>query len=752
MEEQSYHAIEKTQTYVEVLLPLAIPKLYSYYVPEELLSNIQFGVRVEVQFGKSKYYTGIAIRTFKQQTPSKPLKPIVSVLDELPIITQTQYQFWQWISEYYCCHIGEVMIAALPAHLKLSSETILTLNHDIHDDFTHLDDKAYLIAEALSMREEITIDEVRDILQLKTVYPIINRLLHENVIFVKEALKDKYKPKTVHAIRFQSYYEQDLNRLTEAFDLTAKSEKQTNALVAIIQLHKQQPFILKQDVYKLVDVGPHIIKALEKKNIIESYQREVSRLGSYEESTVNAQPLSAQQEKALIAIHSAFDQKEVVLLHGVTGSGKTRVYVELIQQLLANGSQALYLLPEIALTTQIINRLQKVFGDDIAVYHSRMTNNERVELWKAVMNGKKIVLGARSALFLPYQQLDLIIIDEEHDPSFKQYDPAPRYQARDAAIYYGNLQKAKILLGTATPSMESYYNAKQGKYGLVEMPERFGGINMPAVHIIDAKKELQGQKGQIHFTSTLLDALKVSLEHKEQAILFQNRRGFAPYYQCGVCGWSAPCIHCDVSLTYHKYQHHLRCHYCGYRTKLPQTCPECGRQELHVRGFGTEKIEDDLLIYFPEASIARMDLDTTRTKNAYAKIINDFEERRIDILVGTQMVTKGLDFENVGIVSVLSADQLLQFPDFRSNERAFQLMTQVSGRAGRKQTQGKVLIQSFNPAHPVLADVINHDFKSFYQREIQERQAFQYPPFFRLIQITLNTQKTGETQPSRCHL
>ena len=738
---ESYHGIRSGNAGVRVILPLALPKPYTYYVPPELLPQIRFGIRVEVQFGKSKYYTALVIEVLGQVPDSKKLKAVSAILDEEPLITETQVRLWRWMAEYYCCTLGEVMHAALPANLKLSSETILTLNPLFDDDFSSLNDKAYLIAEALTIQKEITISDVQKILDQKTVYPIIKALIDKQVIYLKEELKHKYQPKRVACLQLQEPYRSQPGTLAEAFELVSRSEKQTQALMAYIQLDKKQEFVRRQDIYKLVGADSAVLKAMEKKGIVEFFDRQVSRLGSYEEETTEAHELSAQQLQALQKIDEQFISKDVVLLHGVTGSGKTRVYIELIQKVIAGGGQVLYLLPEIALTTQIINRLQKVFGDDVAVYHSRLNNQERVEIWQSVLQGKPVTLGARSALFMPFRQLDLVIVDEEHDPSFKQNDPSPRYQGRDSAIYLGLLHGAKVLLGTATPSIESYFNAKKRKYGLVEMPERFGGIKMPEIVVADAKTELQQRKLQAHFTTTLLDELKAALARGEQAILFQNRRGFAPYYQCQVCAWHSECIHCDVSLTYHKLHHNLKCHYCGYQTKMPLACPACGSKDLAIRGFGTEKIEDDIQVYLPDAKIGRMDLDTARSKQSFARIINDFEEGRLDILVGTQMVTKGLDFENVGVVGVLSADQLLQFPDFRAAERAFQLMTQVSGRAGRKHKQGKVVIQAFNPAHPVIANVVRNDFMGLYLREIQERQAFSYPPYFRLIHITLKHRK-----------
>ncbi|HQU60552.1 MAG TPA: primosomal protein N', partial [Saprospiraceae bacterium] len=489
--------------------------------------------------------------------------------------------------------------------------------------------------------------------------------------------------------------------LEEAFELCSRSTRQVEALMAYVQLSRKLEFVRRQDIYQAANVDATVLNALAKKEIFELYDREVSRLGGYEEETVDADHLSEQQLQAISETKDQFKNKNVLLLHGVTGSGKTRIYIELIQEAINRGEQVLYLLPEIALTTQIISRLEKVFGNQIAVYHSRLNNNERVELWNSVLKGKPVVLGARSALFLPFRKLGLIVVDEEHDSSYKQYEPNPRYNARDAAIYLAQLHGAKTLLGTATPSLESYFNAKSKKYGLVAMSERFGGLEMPQIVVADAKQELKERKLQSHFTTALLDELKATLERGEQAILFQNRRGYAPTYRCTTCDWHSECIHCDVSLTYHKFHNNLKCHYCGYTTKLPDACPACGSKTLTLKGFGTEKIEDELKIYLPNAKIGRMDLDTVRGKNAHAKIINDFEEGRIDILVGTQMVTKGLDFERVGVVGVLSADQLLQFPDFRAGERAFQLMLQVSGRAGRKHRQGKVVIQAFNTTHPV---------------------------------------------------
>lgn len=729
------------RTFADVVLPLALPKPFTYVVPESLVGHLKFGMRVEVQFGRNRLYSGLVVALHQRSPQVKKPKPILALIDEAPILLPIQYKFWSWMAGYYGCTLGEVMHAALPAHLRLASETTITLSPLFEDDFSGLDDQEYLIAEALKIQKELSLQDVRGILQRKTVFPVIRRLMDKKIIYLKEDLKDRFRPKKAACVRLQEPYASDRRRLEDAFALCGRSNRQLEALMAYVQLARQQEYVRKADIYKLAKADASVVNALVKKGIVEVYEREVSRLGAYEEETQALPPLSEQQQRALSEVKAQFETRQVVLLHGVTGSGKTRLYMELIQAAMRRNEQVLYLLPEIALTAQVIERLQRIFGDDVKVYHSRLNNNERVELWQAVLKGQPLVLGPRSALFLPYSRLKLVIVDEEHDMSYKQQDPNPRYQGRDAAIMLAAQHGAKVLLGTATPSLESYQHARTQKYGLVEMPERFGGIELPEVRVVDARKEMKARKLQSHFTSVLLDEIRLALEAGDQVILFQNRRGFAPLYRCDLCDWHAECIHCDVSLTYHRPQGKLKCHYCGYQTALPTACPACGNPKLSLRGFGTQKIEDELQIYLPDAKIGRMDLDTVRSKHAHARIINAFEEGRLDVLVGTQMVTKGLDFEHVGLVGVLSADQLLHFPDFRSAERAFQLMTQVAGRAGRKKRQGKVVIQAMNPNHPVLQDVLRGDYQAMFRREVQERHEFKYPPFYRLIRITLKHRK-----------
>lgn len=733
-----FHSTEASTTFVTVILPLAAPKPYTYLVPEILVPKIQIGLRVEVQFGRNKTYSGIVLEIHNRR-PEYETKPIISVIDEAPIINENQLKLWQWISQYYCCTLGEVMDAALPANLKLASERRLVLSpiFDLMDNAEELTDKEYLLAEALTIQDEITIDDVKKILGQKTVYPIVNRLIDKKVIYLYEDLKTKYKPKKIQLVQLKEPYKSQPELLEEAFEICKRSPRQIETLMAFVHLSRKEPFVKKSELYAKASIDNTVIKAMVKKNLFEIIEKEISRVGGYEEELMEAHELSTQQVRALEEIKTTLETKNVTLLHGVTGSGKTRVYIELMKEAMVRGEQVLYLLPEVALTAQIISRLEKIFGDEIAVYHHRVSNNERVDMWKEVLKGKPIILGARSGLFLPFQNLGLVIVDEEHDTSFKQSDPAPRYHGRDAAIYMSYLHGAKVILGTATPSLETYQNTKNKKYGLVEMPDRFGGIQMPEIRIVDAKEEMKKRTLQSHFTSVLLEELKAALERGEQAILFQNRRGYSPTLQCKSCGWHSECKNCDVSLTYHKWKNNLQCHYCGYTSQIRKTCPACGDIDLSLKGFGTEKIEDELKIYLPNAKIGRMDYDTVRSKNAAAKIINDFEEKRIDILVGTQMVTKGLDFENVGIVGVLSADQLLQFPDFRSSERGFHLITQVAGRAGRKHKRGKVIVQAFNITHPVLREIFDNDYAAFFTREIMERHAFHYPPFMRLIKITL---------------
>jgi primosomal protein N' (replication factor Y) len=726
--------------FAEVILPLSLQINYNYGIPEELESRATVGKRVEIQFGKRKIYAGIIKRVHHEAPKEYKIKPILSILDESPIVSEKELKFWEWVSSYYMCSEGEVMNAALPAAFKLESETTITLHPSFKDSAINLPDKEYLIVEALSIHKKLKIQEVTKILQLKTVYPVVQSLIKKNVIIIKEGLIERFKPKIEIYITLHPDLTKDENLRPVFEELEKKAPKQLELLMAYIHLcHSYSSgyiSILKTELLEKIKNGNAALNFLLKKEIFHQENRETGRIND-PTSELTSFDLTATQQKSLDQIRTQFVDKDVVLLYGVTGSGKTNVYLRLIEEVIAAGQQVLYLLPEIALTAQIIERLRKQFGQKIGIYHSRFNQQERVEIWNKLLQKEyNIILGARSALFLPFNELGLVIVDEEHDPSYKQNDPAPRYHGRDAAIYLASLSKAKTLLGTATPSLESYYNAVSGKYGHTELNERFAGLEMPDIIIADVKEAKRKKQMHSLFTIELLDALKAALDKKEQAILFQNRRGYAPYMECENCGWVAMCPNCDVHLTYHKFQHELKCHYCGHRKNSFTQCPACGSSHLQITGFGTEKVEDELKQLLPEVAVARLDYDAVRKKFGYQKIIGEFERGKTQVLVGTQMVTKGLDFENVSLVGILNADQLINYSDFRSAERGFQLMSQVSGRAGRKHKQGKVIIQTTNISTQILPYIILHDFRGFYQEEINHRKRFDYPPFSRLIQIT----------------
>lgn len=727
-------AEESPTIWAEIILPLALPTTYTYAIPMQFIQRALPGCRVEVVFGKQKKYAGI-IKSVSDKQPPYPTKAILNVLDDEPILYPQQLQLWQWMNEYYMCSEGEVMNAALPTHFKLSSESILIYNEEIGEDFTHLNDEEFLVAEALLLKKELRLTEVQQILDITHVYPIIKKLIDKKVCFVWEAMDEQYKVKKENYVILNPEYSSD-DKMSELLNNWSRAPKQMELLLAFLHLQKTEGDVIQSDLLKKAGASAAQLKGLTEKNILIVEKRSVDRIKSLPKNVEIDFEFSTAQQEASDKVASAFGGKNVCLLHGVTSSGKTQVYIKLIEQYFAAGKQVLYLLPEIALTTQIIRRLQKHFGGNITIYHSRFNNNERIELWNKIRTGEvKIVLGARSALFLPFKDIGLIIVDEEHDASFKQQDPAPRYNARDAAIYYASLFKAKVLLGSATPSVESYFNAMHDKYALVELNERFGGIKLPEIDIIDTRQVVQ--KGKVMISPQLKEAMQKALEADRQVILFQNRRGYNPYLICGTCGFIPQCTHCDVSLTLHKFSNKLHCHYCGSIYPKLITCPACGTNNWLEKNFGTEKIEEQLEDDFSKYKIARMDVDSVRGKTAHDNLIQLFEQHRLDILVGTQMVVKGLDFDKVSLVGILDADGLLAFADFRVNERAFQLMEQVSGRAGRKKEQGKVFIQTTNPKHPVLQLVQQHDYRQFYNLEIENRRQFFYPPYSRIILLTL---------------
>jgi len=732
------HTDRKT-LFAEVILPLAISKNYTYRVPYEQNDAIAIGKRVVVQFGKSKLYTAI-VKEISTLAPEKyEAKYIIEILDDQPVVTPHQLNFWQWLADYYMCNIGEVMNAALPAALKLASETRIVLNKEYDIDRSTLHDKEFLIVEALDIQPELTVSDIAKLLGQKTVMPILKLMFEKNIIHISEEVSERYKPRKRTFITLNPVYNHPDN-LRELFPILEKrAPKQADALLAYIKLARHQKAITKNELIEESGAGESSIKSLIEKEILIAEEKNVSRLHFEEEEELNSNfELSEQQTEVLQSVRTQFKEKDVVLLHGVTSSGKTQIYIRLIEEMMRNERQVLYLLPEIALTTHIIERLRLYFGADIGVYHSRFNDNERVEVWQKVLNNDyKVILGARSSVFLPFNDLGLIVVDEEHETSYKQFDPAPRYNARDAAIFLANTHKGKVLLGSATPSFESYFNARTHKYGFAELTERYGGVQLPDVQVVSISHETKQKTIQSHFTSVLMEGINQALINKEQVILFQNRRGYAPVLMCKICAYTPKCINCDVSLTYHKSSGKLHCHYCGYKEDSPSVCPACGSTHLEYKGFGTEKIEDELSLLLPDARIARMDLDTTRARNSLQTILNNLEEKKIDILVGTQMVAKGLDFADVTLIGIINADSMLKFPDYRANERSFQMLAQVSGRAGRRGKQGKVVIQTYDPNHRVIKQVIANDYNDLYFTEMEERKSFKYPPFYRIINLDI---------------
>ncbi|HRN91805.1 MAG TPA: primosomal protein N' [Ferruginibacter sp.] len=735
--------------WVDVILPLALPQVYTYHVPPELESSVQPGCRVEVIFGKSKRYAGI-IRSVLRTTPSYPTKPILQVLDDTPLVFENQLKLWKWISGYYLCTEGEVMSAALPANFKLSSETILLFNEEAGDDFLDLDEREYIVADALSIRKQLTMREVQELLDIHHVYPVVKKLIDRKVCVIWEKMMEKVKARREKFVLLNPEY-RDESKLEDVLNHWKGAPKQMELLLAFLHLEKTEGDVIQAKLLQKSGASKAQLNALEQKKILQVEERAVDRIQLLPKYINSNFTLSDAQLQAMNQVKESFSSRPVCLLHGVTGSGKTLVYVKLMEEALQAGKQVIYLIPEIALTAQLIRRLQVYFGGYISVYHSRFNDQERVELWNKVRSGEtRILLGARSALLLPFVNPGLIIVDEEHDASYKQQDPAPRYHARDAAIYYGTLTGANVLLGSATPSLESYYNAINGKYGLVTLKDRFGEMDMPEVEVVNLAAE--GAKGKVMVSERMKESIAEALAAHRQVILFQNRRGYHPYMLCATCGYIPKCSHCDVSLTLHKYSNKLHCHYCGSTYPSLTSCVACGSQTWVERNFGTEKVEETIEQLFPEAKTGRMDMDSVRGKTAHDHLVKLFEQHKLDILVGTQMVVKGLDFEHVGLVGILDADGLLNFADFRVNERAFQLMEQVSGRAGRKHEVGKVLIQAIQVKHPILLFVQAHDYEAMYESEMENRKTFFYPPFSRMVTLRLKHKTLQKVQDASATL
>ena len=718
-------------------MPIPIQRTFTYSVTEDEADFLKKGMRVAVSFGKSKMYSGLVLNIHTNAPTLYEAKEIHQILDEIPLVNDKQLQHWQWIANYYMCSLGDVYRASLPSAFLLESETIIYKNNTFLDE-TILADEEFLIFEALQQQSQLTIHQVIAILGKKKVMPIVNGLIQKEAIVIKEEIYEQYKPKLVKYVRLHKKYTSD-DSLGKLLEELSNAKKQREAVLGFFQLLTTKKPIKAKDLEEKAVVSSNILKSLVDKEILEFYHIQIDRV-QYKGDTNNLKVLNEFQEKALDEIKETFKEKDVTLLHGITSSGKTEVYTKLIQEVLDEGKQVLFLLPEIALTTQIIVRLQYYFGEQISVFHSKYSINERVEVWNNVLNNKpkaRIILGARSSVFLPFSNLGLIVVDEEHETSYKQFEPSPRYNARDAAIVLAKIHKAKILLGSATPSLETYYNAQQNKYGFVELNRRHGNVQLPKIELINVKEKYRKKEMKGHFSDRLLALIQEALDLKEQVILFQNRRGYSPVVECKTCGVSPECPNCDVTLTFHKFKHELRCHYCSYQRAMPNSCGACGSNTLDTKGFGTEQIELELKEIFPAFKIGRMDLDTTRGKHGYQKIIGAFEAKEIDVLVGTQMLSKGLDFENVSLVGILNADTMLNFPDFRAHERGYDMMVQVSGRAGRSKKQGNVAIQTYNPFHQILQQVSTTNYKEMYKEQLQERYQYKYPPYYRLIKITL---------------
>ena len=730
--------------FADVILPLPLHSCFTYSLPDEWADEVQTGCRVVVPFGRKKYYTAI-VRNVHYCAPTEyEVKEVSALLDARPILLPRQFKFWEWLSDYYLCTQGDVYKAALPSGLKLESETIVEYNPDFESD-VRLPEKEQKILDMLSADPEQCVTKLEKETGIKNILSVIKSLLDKEAIFVKEELRRTYKPKTENRVRLTTAARNE-HRLHIFFDeLQRRAPKQLDLLMKYLELSgylsgRDIKEVSKAELLQRTSATPAVFNGLVDRGVFEVYQQEIGRIDkALLKEVIPVNPLNEHQQRAYHSILENFQSKNVCLLHGVTASGKTEVYIHLIEETIRQGKQVLYFLPEIALTAQITERLQRVFGSRLGIYHSKFPDAERVEIWQKQLSEADydIILGVRSSVFLPFRNLGLVIVDEEHENTYKQQDPAPRYHARNAAIVLASMYGAKTLLGTATPSVETWHNATSGKYGLVELKERYKEIQLPEIIPVDIKELHRKKMMKGPFSPLLLQYIREALEQKEQVILFQNRRGFAPMIECNTCGWVPKCKNCDVSLTYHKGLNQLTCHYCGYTYQLPRICPACEGTDLRNRGFGTEKIEDDIKALFPDARVARMDLDTTRTRTAYERIISDFQQGKTDILIGTQMVSKGLDFDHVSIVGILNADTMLNYPDFRAYERAFQLMAQVAGRAGRKNKRGRVVLQTKSIDHPIIPQVIANDYEAMVGGQLAERQMFHYPPYYPLVYVYL---------------
>jgi len=735
---------DSSQHFIDVLLPLALPKTYTYSLSNDQLKKVVVGCRVAVPFGKQKIYTGIIVRIHTVLPQIYEPKPIVMLLDEYPVVTQIQLAFWNWLSSYYMCTQGEVLRACMPGALLIESESIVVKREATEDQLNELSDSQFIVYEALQ-KQNLTIHEISQITDIKKVMPLIMDMVDKNLAVIHQRLEEKFKPRKVRMVQLNESYSNE-SELKNLIITLERAPKQKAVLMALLSSGNSKDVWQEvEHLKKQAAVGSAPFKALIDRGVLKEEFQEKNRVLIQSTPDENkAKTLSPAQNRAFIELNEKLKKDRVVLFEGVTASGKTEVYIRLIEEELKKGKQVLYLLPEISLTSQIVSRLSARFGSRVLVYHSRFSIHERTEVWNRVLEGNQkgqVVVGARSAVLLPFKDIGLVIVDEEHENSYKQFDPAPRYQARDSAIYLANAMNTSVVLGSATPSMETAENARNGKYGWVKLTARYGGVALPNIQLIDLKEAHRKKTMKEMFSFQLIEAIQNTLELGKQVILFQNRRGYAPIMECESCGHSPQCTQCDVSMTYHQAQNQLRCHYCGYNVPMPTQCHACGMPTLSTKGVGTQQIEEQIQKYFPQASVRRMDWDSTRGKWSFDQIIEDFDKERIQILVGTQMVVKGLDFKNVLLVGVINADHVLNLPDFRAHERSYQMLCQVAGRAGRSDQKGQVLIQTFQPSHPILQQVINHDFDALFEVQKNERKQFRYPPYFRMIRITFKSRQ-----------
>ncbi len=738
--------------FCEVILPLHLPRSYTYRIPQELCGRVMVGCRVAVQFGKKKIYSGIITELHNRVPNAFSVKYILDLLDSEPIVSQENLNFWQWIADYYACYIGDVMTAALPVAFRLKSETKLLISPDFSGDANELNEEETKVLDYLDRKNNVDIDSVSKILNINNAISVVNSLLKKRILIADEQLYDKYSPKLEDYITFgeNCRTDEDLKQRIKELECSKVCKNQLDLLLKFITEQKKNGFVKRSTFQEENETLANSLKTLLRKDILAIEKLTYSRLrDSKSKQSSDEIKLDSEQLKAYSKITDSWNERPISLLHGVTGSGKTEIYIKLIAETLKEGKQVLYLLPEIALSTHLLNRLEKYFGEKVGVYHSRFSKDERVEIWNKVKNKNindsyRIIIGSRASIFLPFTDLGLVIVDEEHDSGFKQTEPAPRYNAKDAALYLAHSKGTKVVLGSATPSIESFFNAEIGRFNYAELTKRYSNHKLPEIQLVNLKECYKQNKMYSIFSEPLLTEIDKALNEKRQVILFKNLRGFASSIRCEVCGWTAKCPNCDVSLTVHKQTSILNCHYCGNNMPIPNECPECHSHSLRMFGNGSEKIEEEIKKYFPHANVVRMDLDTTRNKNSYRKIIDDFESGKTDILCGTQIVSKGFDFSNVGLVGVIDIDNMLNFPDFRSYERSFSLLVQIAGRSGRNDKGGKVIIQSHNPHHQVFKDVYNNDYRAMYNNQIVERKLFHYPPFYRLVRISLQSKNSKE--------